>query len=126
LWLRGEEVFRVTARKDQWGEVQSYDGKPGWICNTCRFDKKQTGDWTIEGVTNISRHSVMGANKYKVLQTPNETIDRVMGGRAPKLVMDIHDISGVNNPTIELSDLQRPANSGDFKEDPDQSLVIEK
>ena len=28
LWLRGDEVFRVTARKDEWGEVQSYDGKP--------------------------------------------------------------------------------------------------
>src|SRR5580704_1869244 len=40
LWLRGEEVFRVTVRKDTWGEVQSFDGKPGWICNTCRFDKK--------------------------------------------------------------------------------------
>src|SRR5574343_386965 len=27
LWLRGDEVFRVTVRKDQWGEVESYDGK---------------------------------------------------------------------------------------------------
>src|SRR5476651_941803 len=28
LWNRGDEVYRVTARKDQWGEVQSYeDGK---------------------------------------------------------------------------------------------------
>jgi len=26
LWNRGDEVFRVTARKDEWGEVQSYDG----------------------------------------------------------------------------------------------------
>jgi NADH-quinone oxidoreductase subunit G len=68
----------------------------------------------------------MGANKYKVLQMPNETIDKVMGGRAPKLVMDIHAISGVNNPSIDLSDIQGPAHSGDFKEDPDQSLVIEK
>lgn len=68
----------------------------------------------------------MSANKYKVLEMPKETIDRVMGGRAPRLVMDIHNISGVNNPTIELSELQRPANSGDFKEDPDQSLVKEK
>jgi len=48
LWNRGDEVFRVTARKDEWGEVQSYDGKPGWICNTCRFDKKKTSDWVIE------------------------------------------------------------------------------
>ena len=33
LWYRGEEVFRVTARKDQWGEVED------WICNECRFEK---------------------------------------------------------------------------------------
>ena len=23
LWMRGDEVFRVTARKDEWGEVKS-------------------------------------------------------------------------------------------------------
>src|SRR6186997_3093386 len=37
MWNRGDEVLRVTARKDQWAEVQSYEGKPGWICNDCRF-----------------------------------------------------------------------------------------
>jgi NADH-quinone oxidoreductase subunit G len=51
--MRGDEVYRVTARKDQWGEVQSFDGKPGWICNECRFDKKKTSDWVIEGPTEI-------------------------------------------------------------------------
>src|SRR6187549_441785 len=64
LWLRGDEVYRVTARKDEWGEVQSYDGKPGWICNTCRFDKKNTADWVIEGLTKVSRHSVISQSKY--------------------------------------------------------------
>ena len=49
-----------------------------------------------------------------------------MGGRAPKLVMNSHDISGVNNPAVELSEIQGPARSGDFKEDPDASLVKEK
>ena len=114
LWLRGNEVFRVTARKDEWGEVQSYDGKPGWICNTCRFDKKETSDWTIEGLTNISRHSVIGANKYSTLEVPRETIAEVMGGRDPKLLMDIHSVSGVNIPNTELSELNRPARAGDF------------
>ncbi|MEX1201705.1 MAG: 2Fe-2S iron-sulfur cluster-binding protein [Ferruginibacter sp.] len=114
LWLRGNEVFRVTARKDQWGEVQSFDGKPGWICNTCRFDKKETADWTIEGVTSISRHSVMGANKYKSLTMPTETVSKVMNGRDPKLLMDIHSVSGVNKADIELSELYRPATSADF------------
>ena len=118
LWLRGNEVFRVTARKDECGEVQSYDGKPGWICNTCRFDKKETSDWTIEGLTNISRHSVIGANKYSTLEVPRETIAEVMGGRDPKLLMDIHSVSGVNIPNTELSELNRPAHTGDFETAP--------
>lgn len=59
LWYKGEEVIRVTGRKNQWGEVDEF------ICNTCRFDKKETKDWTIEGPTQVSRHSVVSANKYR-------------------------------------------------------------
>ena len=114
LWLRGDEVFKVTARKDKWGEVQSFDGKPGWICNTCRFEKKKTSDWELEGLTTISRHSVIGANKYKTLEVPKETVQRVMHGVEPKLLMNIHNVSEVNNPNIQLSEIERPANSGDF------------
>lgn len=58
LWTVGNEVYRVTARKDQYGEVKEF------ICNTCRFDKKEAGDWTIEGPRKIDRHSVISANKY--------------------------------------------------------------
>lgn len=118
LWLRGQEVFRVTVRRDEWAEVQNFDGKPGWICNTCRFEKKETSDWVIEGLKTIKRQSVIGANKYKVLEMPKETISEVMGGRAPKLLMNIHSVSGVNNPDIELSELERPAHGSDFKPDP--------
>ncbi|HTG57711.1 MAG TPA: 2Fe-2S iron-sulfur cluster-binding protein, partial [Niabella sp.] len=50
LWKRGDEVLRVTARKDQWGEIMdTEDGKTGWICNECRFEKKDVKDWVIEG-----------------------------------------------------------------------------
>ncbi|HZV68912.1 MAG TPA: 2Fe-2S iron-sulfur cluster-binding protein [Saprospiraceae bacterium] len=66
LWYKGDDVLRVTGRKDQWGEVDEF------ICNTCRFEKKHTADWIIEGVRNISRHSVISANKYKNLVRPNE------------------------------------------------------
>ncbi|MDP5119982.1 MAG: 2Fe-2S iron-sulfur cluster-binding protein [Spirosomaceae bacterium] len=59
LWYRGEEVIRVTGRKNMWGEVEDF------ICNTCRFDKKESSDWTIEGPTKVSRHSVISANKYR-------------------------------------------------------------
>jgi len=107
-------VFRVTARKDQWGEVQSFDGKPGWICNTCRFDKKKTEDWEIEGLTKISRHSVISQGKYDGLVMPKETVKEVMGGRSPLLLMDIHDESEVNKPGINLSEINGPAHSDTF------------
>ena len=58
LWYKGEEVLRVTARKDKWGEVEDF------ICNTCRFDTKKTSDWTIEGPVTVDRHSVISQNKY--------------------------------------------------------------
>ena len=47
LWYKGEDVLRVTARKDIYGEVEEF------ICNTCRFDKKKTADWVIEHPTHI-------------------------------------------------------------------------
>ncbi|MGH2552362.1 MAG: 2Fe-2S iron-sulfur cluster-binding protein, partial [Chitinophagaceae bacterium] len=124
LWQRGDEVLRVTARKDEWGEVQSYEarpddpvgrGKPGWICNDCRFHKKKTSDWVIEGLTNVSRHSVITQNKYPGLVMPKETIANVMGGRDPKLLMHIHDISDVNDPSIDLSLIDGPATSKTFE-----------
>lgn len=114
LWKRGNDVLRVTTRKDQWGEVQSFDGKTGWICNECRFDKKDVNDWVIEGLTTISRHSVIGVNKYKVLDVPKETIAGVMGGRKPKLLMDIHTISEVNDPSLDLAKIGGPATSDVF------------
>ncbi|PLK44608.1 2Fe-2S iron-sulfur cluster-binding protein [Emticicia sp. TH156] len=58
LWYRGDEVIRVTARKNEWGEVKEF------ICNTCRFERKQTSQWTIEGPTKVARASVISANKY--------------------------------------------------------------
>lgn len=109
LWNRGDEVFRVTARKDEWGEVEDApDGKPGWICNTCRFDKKKTSDWIIEGPRKISRHSVISAGHYIGVKRPHETIAEVMGGRHPKLLMDIHQVSEVNKPSVHLSEIPGP------------------
>jgi NADH-quinone oxidoreductase subunit G len=60
LWYKGEDVLRVTARKDQYGEVESF------ICNTCRFDKKATADWTIEGPRKIEDTSVISSNHYEM------------------------------------------------------------
>ncbi len=109
LWNRGDEVFRVTARKDEWGEVED------WICNECRFEKKQTSDWVIEGPREISRHSVISQGHYVDTIKPQETFEAVNDGRQPKLLLDIHNVSGVNKPEIELSLIDGPAHSGDFK-----------
>src|SRR5436190_16798221 len=115
LWQRGDEVLRVTARKDQWGEIMNTDdGKPGWICNECRFEKKKVNDWVIEGVTKISRHSVISANKYIDAEKPQETISEVMGGHAPRLLMDIHKVSDVNDADVDLSAIQGPASGKTF------------
>ncbi len=60
LWYQGEEVLRVTSRKDKWGESEAF------ICNECRFDKKHTADWKIEGPAHIDRHSVISQNHYEL------------------------------------------------------------
>ena len=115
LWLRGDEVFRVTARKNEWGEIMDVDGKTGWICNTCRFEMKKTSDWVIEGPTHINRHSVIAQGHYEHLQKPKEVLYEVMDGQKPKLLMDIHNVSEVNKPDVDLSSIAGPARSKDFE-----------
>lgn len=101
LWYRGAQVLRVTARKDTWGEVADSEktGKTGWICNTCRFEKKHTEDWTIEGPMMVSRHSVISQGHYVKKSISHETFSKVLDGRKPKLLLDIHSISDVNKQT---------------------------
>lgn len=125
LWNRGDEVYRVTSRKDPWGEVQDIDGKAAWICNTCRFEKKKTADWIIEGPTAIDRHSVISANHYEVKEIPPDPLNKVLDDHSPMLLMDIHEISGVNEPEIDLSILPGPATSYTFKEH-DEEKEIDK
>jgi len=117
LWMRGDEVFRVTARKDEWGEVMDTpESKPGWICNECRFEKKRASDWVIEGPTNVNRHSVIAQNKYKGIKQGEETFGKLMDSRKPRIFMNIHDVSEVNKPEIDLSLIEGPATSDDFNE----------
>jgi len=59
LWEKGNEVLRVTSRKDKWGEAEE------WICNECRFEKKHINDWVIEGPRHIDRHSVISLSHYE-------------------------------------------------------------
>lgn len=107
LWMRGEEVFRVTARKDKFGEVEDF------ICNDCRFHKKSTKDWVIEGPSKIERSSVISQGHYIEAEKVPVVIDKVIG-KEPKYTLDIHSISDVNRPEIELSRIDGPAHSDDF------------
>ena len=65
LWYRGEEVYRVTGRKDTYGEVHDF------ICNECRFEKKNAADWTIEGPRKIQTYSVINQNHYREVVKPH-------------------------------------------------------
>lgn len=64
LWYKGPDVIRVTARKDEFGEVEEF------ICNTCRYDKKETIDWKLEEPTPISDQSVIASNHYTRFNPP--------------------------------------------------------
>jgi NADH-quinone oxidoreductase subunit G len=62
LWMSENDVLRVTARKDEFGEVTE------WICNDCRFHHKETADWVIEGPAHITRTSVISQNHYELMK----------------------------------------------------------
>ncbi len=64
LWYKGADVLRVTARKDEYDEVEDF------ICNTCRFDKKETADWILEDPAKVSQESVIASNHYTQFQPP--------------------------------------------------------
>lgn len=64
-WMFGNEIYRITGRKDQFGEVESF------ICNECRFEKKDPDAWIIEGPRQISRKSVISVNHYEILKKPS-------------------------------------------------------
>ena len=59
LWMKGDELLRVTGRKDKYGELEEF------ICNDCRFQRKEPGDWIVEGPRTIERHSVISQNHYE-------------------------------------------------------------
>ena len=58
LWMFGNDVYRVTARKDEYHEVESF------ICNECRFEHKNKADWTVEGFRKMEKWSVVNQGKY--------------------------------------------------------------
>jgi len=49
------------------------------------------------------------------VQRPQEVLYDVLDGRKPQLLMDIHSVSEVNRPAIDLSKIQGPSHSTDFE-----------
>ncbi len=82
LWFKGEDVLRVTGRKDQWGEVID------WICNDCRFQHKRITDWQIEGPSNIDKHSVISQNHYELAQLKFDTTNQLKQLKEKKQPLD--------------------------------------
>lgn len=64
-WMFGNEIYRITGRKDEYNELEEF------ICNECRFEKKQLTDWIIEGPRKIRRQSVISANHYEKMVRPS-------------------------------------------------------
>jgi NADH-quinone oxidoreductase subunit G len=79
-WMFGNEIYRITGRKDEFGALENF------ICNECRFEKKELSDWVIEGPRHIKRKSVISANHYETLKTPSV----------------ISPIEGIMDPTLNL------------------------
>ncbi|MCX6277598.1 MAG: 2Fe-2S iron-sulfur cluster-binding protein [Bacteroidetes bacterium] len=64
-WMSGNEIYRITGRKDEFGELEEF------ICNECRFEKKDLYDWIIEGPRHIKKKSVISANHYEKMEKPS-------------------------------------------------------
>jgi NADH-quinone oxidoreductase subunit G len=59
LWMKGNDILRVSAPKDLFGEVEHF------ICNECRYEKKNVSDWIIDGPRKINHSSVISVNHYE-------------------------------------------------------------
>ena len=77
LWMFGDEIQRVTARKDVYHEVEEF------ICNECRFDHKDTADWVVEGPRKFEKFSVINQNNYtrKLDTVVIDTEKQILKGR---------------------------------------------
>ncbi|MES2799881.1 MAG: 2Fe-2S iron-sulfur cluster-binding protein [Bacteroidota bacterium] len=92
LWKFGNDIQRVTGRKDEYQEVDEF------ICNSCRFDHKENSDWVIEGPRKFAKDSVINQNNYtKQLQTVKiNTETGILKGRD-------EDRKKISMPEIPLS-----------------------
>ncbi len=96
LWMFGNEIQRVTGRKDEFHEVEEF------ICNECRFDHKVVADWTIEGPRRFEKDSVINANNYTKPLSPVHiaTENNILRGRE-------QDRKKISMPNVPLKDEEK-------------------
>ena len=101
LWMFGDTIQRVTARKDQWHEVEEF------ICNECRFEHKEIDDWVVEGPRKFDKASVLTVNNYTrpLKKVHIDTDELVLEGREE----DQKKISMLNAPfdAVELEAIKK-------------------
>ncbi|MCC9042357.1 2Fe-2S iron-sulfur cluster-binding protein [Myroides sp. M-43] len=98
VWMFGEEIQRVTARKDEFHEVEEF------ICNSCRFDHKDTKDWVIEGPRKFEKFSVINQNNYtrKLDTVVMKTEKQILEGREQdRLKISMKEIPFTDNESKE-------------------------
>jgi len=70
------------------------------------------------------RHSGISQNHYRgAIEAQPELINEIIG-KKPKLLFNIHELSDVNRPEIDLSKIEGPSHSDDFL--PNQKLEGQK
>jgi len=57
---------------------------------------------------------VISQGHYENLKKPKEIFSAVHDGREPQLLMDIHSVSEVNDPRVDLSKINGPATGDVF------------
>ncbi len=87
LWFHGTEIYRVSARKNEWNEVKEF------ICNDCRFENKKIENWVVEGPRKIERKSVISQNHYEQYNQLKAQIEKQRARLANGETPDIGDIS---------------------------------
>lgn len=104
LWMFGDKVQRVTARKDVYHEVEDF------ICNECRFDHKDANDWVIEGPRKFNKTSVLNVNNYTqpLSQVKIKTDDLILEGReADRAKISMADIPLTESEKKELEQVRK-------------------
>jgi hypothetical protein len=70
----------------------------------------------IEKPAEVSKSSVIRQGHYTANKIqPEETFPKVVK-RDPKILLDIHQVSEVNEPNRDISKIHGPATSNDYKD----------